>query len=107
MQVAVRDGTIGGRADYRSGTSPRMQWQTAAPYCDTSETAMPRFNPAPPDRYAESTAAGQAAPDRVKNDELETGLEGTFPASDPVSAAQPAHASDHHRAGRSRSRPAE
>lgn len=69
---------------------------------------MPRFNPAPPDRYAESTArASRAARDRVENDDLETGLEDTFPASDPVSAAQPAHASDHHRAGRSRSRPAE
>lgn len=61
---------------------------------------MPRFNPAPPDKYADDTAAAsKVAADRIADDELETGLEGTFPASDPVSAAQPAHASDHAPAG--------
>ena len=38
-----------------------------------------KFNPAPKDKHAEDP-----------NDKLDKGLEGTFPASDPVSSAQPA-----------------
>jgi len=64
---------------------------------------MARFNPAPRDKYAEDvTAAIPAGPYRIVEEELDNGLKGTFPASDPVSAAQPAHATDDRR-----TRPAE
>lgn len=46
------------------------------------------FNPAPPDKYAEDPEEALRA-DRETHSRLETGLVGTFPASDPVSAAQP------------------
>jgi hypothetical protein len=49
---------------------------------------MARFNPAPPDRYADNVEVLPRV-DRHPYD-LESGLEDTFPASDPVSAAQPA-----------------
>lgn len=54
---------------------------------------MARFNPAPRDKYAEKTAVPAGAPAHDEDD-LDNGLEGTFPASDPVSAAQPAHVTD-------------
>jgi hypothetical protein len=48
-----------------------------------------KFNPAPPDKHAvdQRDALRQ---DREFHNGLETGLIDTFPASDPVSAAQPA-----------------
>jgi len=49
------------------------------------------FNPAPRDKYAES---GPPPHPLDENDDLVEGLIDTFPASDPVSAAQPAHAAD-------------
>lgn len=48
---------------------------------------MPGFNPAPPDKYADTSPPRGRATDQT--DALEDGLEGTFPASDPVSATQP------------------
>lgn len=49
---------------------------------------MAGFNPAPPDKYADaSPPRGRTKAER--NEALEDGLEGTFPASDPVSATQP------------------
>ena len=48
-----------------------------------------KFNPAPHDKHADDPAAARAA-DREMHTKLEAGLVGTFPASDPVSAAQPA-----------------
>lgn len=63
-----------------------------------TEVEMARFNPAPPDKYADKTYADKTAvpagAPTDQEDDLENGLEGTFPASDPVSAAQPAHAAD-------------
>jgi hypothetical protein len=48
-----------------------------------------RFNPAAHDKHAADPREAAAA-DRDMHARLETGLIDTFPASDPVSAAQPA-----------------
>ena len=49
-----------------------------------------KFNPAPHDKYADNPREAAAA-DRDMHNKLEAGLVGgSFPASDPVSAAQPA-----------------
>jgi hypothetical protein len=48
-----------------------------------------KFDPAPFDKYADNPAAVAAA--RGKNNtDLSSGLEGSFPASDPPSSTQPA-----------------
>jgi hypothetical protein len=47
-----------------------------------------KFNPAPHDKHADDLHEALAA-DRETHARLETGLVDTFPASDPVSAAQP------------------
>ena len=47
-----------------------------------------KFNPAPRDKHAADPQEALAA-DREMHEKLEAGLEHTFPASDPVSAAQP------------------
>ncbi|OAF01813.1 hypothetical protein AYJ54_04475 [Bradyrhizobium centrolobii] len=46
------------------------------------------FNPAPRDKHAEDPNKALAA-DRETHAKLDAGLVDTFPASDPVSAAQP------------------
>ncbi len=48
-----------------------------------------KFNPAPHDKLAEDPREAARA-DRELHTRLEAGLVETFPASDPVSAAQPA-----------------
>jgi hypothetical protein len=48
-----------------------------------------KFDPAPFDRHA-ADAKEAAHADRQNHDDLNNGLVGTFPASDPVSATQPA-----------------
>jgi hypothetical protein len=48
-----------------------------------------KFNPAPRDKHAADPRKARAA-DREMHEKLESGLIDTFPASDPVSAAQPA-----------------
>ena len=48
-----------------------------------------KFDPAPHDKHAANPSAALAA-DREMHAKLETGLMDSFPASDPVSAAQPA-----------------
>ena len=48
-----------------------------------------KFDPAPFDRHAEDPAAAAAA-DREMRSKLSSGLEGSFPASDPPSSTQPA-----------------
>jgi hypothetical protein len=48
-----------------------------------------KFNPAPVDKHAASPKQA-LADDRKQGEKLKQGLEETFPASDPVSAAQPA-----------------
>ena len=48
-----------------------------------------KFDPAPADKHAEDPKAAAKA-DKAVHDKLEQGLEGTFPASDPVSSTQPA-----------------
>ena len=50
---------------------------------------MAKFNPAAHDKHAEDPREAQKA-DREIHEKLEAGLDDTFPASDPVSAAQPA-----------------
>jgi hypothetical protein len=53
------------------------------------ETTMTeKFDPAPRDKYAVG-AKEAARDDRNAHGQLETGLQDTFPASDPVSATQP------------------
>jgi hypothetical protein len=48
-----------------------------------------KFDPAPADKHAADPKQAQKA-DKDMHDKLHKGLEGTFPASDPVSSAQPA-----------------
>jgi hypothetical protein len=48
-----------------------------------------KFNPAAHDKHAEDPGEAQKA-HRETHEKLEAGLVDTFPASDPVSAAQPA-----------------
>ena len=48
-----------------------------------------KFDPAPFDKLADSPAAA-ASSDRKMRSELSSGLEGSFPASDPPSSTQPA-----------------
>jgi len=48
-----------------------------------------KFNPAPHDKHAGDPREALLA-DREMHEKLDAGLEGSFPASDPVSAAQPA-----------------
>jgi hypothetical protein len=48
-----------------------------------------KFNPAPKDRHAEDPKQARKS-DKEMHDKLDKGLEDTFPASDPVSSAQPA-----------------
>jgi hypothetical protein len=48
-----------------------------------------KFDPAPIDKHAADPKEALKA-DRDMHKKLESGLVGTFPASDPVSAAQPA-----------------
>ncbi len=47
-----------------------------------------KFDPAPHDKYAEGVREAARA-DRKTSEDLKAGLNGTFPASDPVSATQP------------------
>lgn len=48
-----------------------------------------KFNPAPHDKHADDPREAMLA-DREIHEKLEKGLVDSFPASDPVSAAQPA-----------------
>jgi len=48
-----------------------------------------KFNPAAHDKHADDPRAALKA-DRETHGKLQAGLVGSFPASDPVSAAQPA-----------------
>jgi len=53
---------------------------------------MPGFNPAPVDKHADPANTGKAKRKRdAADNSLQKGLEETFPASDPVNVAQPAH----------------
>src|SRR5262249_34478556 len=54
-----------------------------------AEKLAEKFNPAPHDKHADDPREALEA-DRETHAKLEKGLEGTFPASDPVSATQPA-----------------
>jgi hypothetical protein len=55
-----------------------------------------KFNPAPRDKHAADPREARAA-DRETHEQLESGLIDTFPASDPVSAAQPAPSKHDHK----------
>jgi hypothetical protein len=48
-----------------------------------------KFNPAPIDKHAADPKEAAKA-DKATHDELQKGLKDSFPASDPVSATQPA-----------------
>lgn len=54
-----------------------------------AEKLAEKFDPAPHDKYAEDPREAIKA-DRDTHAQLEKGLMDTFPASDPVSATQPA-----------------
>lgn len=59
-----------------------------------------KFDPAPPDKHAVDVREALRK-DREYHNGLETGLIGTFPASDPVSATQPARSKhDRHERGK-------
>lgn len=59
-------------------------------FIQTLENTMTdKFDPAPHDKHAVSIEEAAKA-DRKKHGELKAGLEDSFPASDPVSATQPA-----------------
>jgi hypothetical protein len=65
-----------------------------------------KFNPAPVDKHAASPTQA-VADDKKRDAKLNEGLEETFPASDPVSAAQPVKSKpdakpNHRREGRKR-----
>ncbi|MGA2292279.1 hypothetical protein [Bradyrhizobium sp.] len=53
-----------------------------------------KFNPAPPDKHAANPKQAAKA-DKEQSDALDMGLEGSFPASDPASSAQPAKSEPH------------
>jgi hypothetical protein len=55
-----------------------------------------KFDPAPPDKHAQNPREAAAA-DRDVHTKLEAGLMDTFPASDPVSAAQPSPSKADHK----------
>jgi hypothetical protein len=48
-----------------------------------------KFNPAPLDKHAVDPKEAAKA-DKATHNELQKGLKGSFPASDPISATQPA-----------------
>ena len=48
-----------------------------------------KFDPAPHDKHADNPGEARLA-DREMHEKLDAGLVGSFPASDPVSATQPA-----------------
>jgi hypothetical protein len=52
-----------------------------------------KFNPAPHDKHADDPREALVA-DREAHEKLEAGLEHSFPASDPVSVAQPSPSKD-------------
>lgn len=54
-----------------------------------TQKSAAKFNPAPHDKLAADPREAERL-DRELHAKLETGLVDTFPASDPVSAAQPA-----------------
>ena len=62
-----------------------------------------KFNPAAHDKHAEKPGSAAAA-DREVHEKLEAGLVDSFPASDPVSVAQPAPSRPHRRPLKSRTR---
>ena len=55
-----------------------------------------KFDPAPHDKHAADPREAALA-DRETHARLEAGLIDSFPASDPVSMAQPSPSKDHHR----------
>ena len=62
-----------------------------------------KFNPAPHDKHADKTGRARAA-DRDRHQRLDIGLEDSFPASDPVSVAQPAPSKPHRKGEKARGR---
>lgn len=81
MHVAVHFMPVTPRADGTSGWRRR--------YRGTMEAYMAeKFNPAPHDKNAADPREAGVA-DRDIHARLDAGLIGSFPASDPVSAAQP------------------
>jgi hypothetical protein len=62
-----------------------------------------KFNPAPHDKHADKPGSARPA-GRDRHERLDTGLEDSFPASDPVSVAQPAPSKPHRKGERARGR---
>lgn len=60
-----------------------------------------KFNPAPHDKHAEKPGSASSA-DRKAHEMLEAGLVDSFPASDPVSVAQPAPSKPHRKGEKAR-----
>jgi hypothetical protein len=62
-----------------------------------------KFNPAAHDKHAAKPRRGGSA-DRDDHEKLDTGLEDSFPASDPASVTQPAPSKSHRQREKSRAR---
>jgi hypothetical protein len=72
-----------------SGRAKRNCGQSALLYSQWRNDMAEKFNPAAHDKHAGDPREALLA-DREMHERLDAGLEGSFPASDPVSAAQPA-----------------
>jgi hypothetical protein len=86
----------------RNGATRAALSLPRVPLCRRLEVAE-KFNPAAHDKYAITPRRGGSA-DRDANEELDAGLEGSFPASDPASSTQPAPSRPHRPREKSRSR---
>jgi hypothetical protein len=78
----------GGSPQAKANLEP-ARFAARCPFWKWRRIMAEKFNPAPHDKHAEDPREALAA-DRKTHQKLQTGLEQTFPASDPVSVAQPA-----------------
>ncbi len=65
-----------------------------------------KFNPAPHDKHADKPGKATSS-NRERQEKLDAGLEDSFPASDPVSVAQPAPSKPHRKREKAHSRKAQ
>jgi hypothetical protein len=65
-----------------------------------------KFNPAAHDKHADKPGKTKAS-NRERHEKLDAGLEDSFPASDPVSVAQPAPSKPHRKHEKAHARKAQ
>jgi hypothetical protein len=66
-----------------------LPWRTNSVALRTRNIMSSKFNPAPTDKHADDPKQAVKS-DKKLQSELDKGLEGTFPASDPPSSTEPA-----------------